>query len=114
MARIAFTSIQEITRDGLEVSYQAASAEMSFTNTNENVWVHVKNSSGGLLTITIITSREIDGLSVTDRTVTVADGTEKFIGPFKNSDYGNSTQTVYFDFDATTSVTAAAMKLGST
>lgn len=106
MARAAM-SVQSIVRGGLAASYgSVASADgIEFTN-NGKTFLHVKNSSGGSINVTIQTPGTVDGLAIADRTVAVANGADKFIGPFAQGQYNQSDGVVYVDFsgDMTTSV----------
>ncbi len=113
MARAAKT-VETTSRSGLTATYTAADATDGhyFANTNQNAIVHVKNASGGNVVVTIVTSQTIDGLAVTDRTVTVATSAEAFIGPFSNTAYGN-TEGVYIDFDVATSITFTVFVAGA-
>lgn len=111
MARTAL-SVQTITRAGITPSYSAANADgHSIQNSEANFILHVKNGSGSSITVTIATAAQIDGLDVSDRTVTVGAGAEKVIGTFPQSIYNQSDGTVNVDFSAVTSVTVAAFKV---
>lgn len=121
MARTVLTS-QTTNRSGLTVSYTAGDAANGheFNNDGETKIVHVKNGGVGTLTITIPTPGTVDGLAIADRTVTVGAGVEMFIGPFKNSRYGNNGASagsglvdVYLDLDVDASVTLAVIKAGN-
>lgn len=113
MARGVIT-VATTGRSGLIPTYIAADSANGhlFLNPNENVLLHVKNANAGAVVVTIPTPGTIDGLSVTDRTVSVAAGTEVFIGPFNNTHYGNS-DGVYIDFDIDASITFTAFNLGA-
>lgn len=121
MPRTALT-VQTTARTGLVATYTAASVANGheFINSSEKVVLHVKNAGGGATVITIKTPGTVDGLAIADKTVTVSAGTEAFIGPFDNDDYGQDgagsgtgATDVYIDLDVDTSVTLAAIKLGS-
>jgi hypothetical protein len=78
---------------------------------DERNFIHVKNGSGGTLTVTIQTSVTLDGLAVSDLTVTIANGAEKMIGPFPLQYYNQTDGSVYVDWSTITSVTVAALRL---
>jgi hypothetical protein len=103
-------SVQNIVRSGLTPSFSAANADgHSVVNDGKKTFVEVKNAGGSSITLTIKTPGTVDGLEVTDRTVTVGATTgDKMIGPFPVEDYGAS---VEITFSAVTSVTCAAFKL---
>lgn len=116
MPRTALT-VQSTSRDGLTATYSAGDAtnDHEFDNSGQNVVLHVKNGGGSGITVTIVTPGTVDGLAIADKAVSVGAGVEMFIGPFNNSQYGSGTnsRSVYFDLDTDTSVTLAALKLGS-
>lgn len=107
-------SIQPTTRDGLAATYSAADAASGndFANSGAE-FLHVKNTGASPVTLTIPTSITIDGLAVTDRTVTIPATTgDLFIGPFDNSFYGADGR-VQLDWSGATGVTVAVLKRGS-
>lgn len=113
MARTALT-VSEIVRSGLTLSASAANADgHSLVNTDKNaaLLLYVNNGSGSPITVTIQTPGTVDGLAIADRTVTVAAGAERFIGPLTAKDYNQSDGTVYVDFSAVTTVTVMGLKI---
>lgn len=118
MARTALT-VQDCVRTGLTGSYTAASADgHAFNNESERVFLHVKNAATNVtVTVTVQTPKTVDGLAVTDLTVTMGFSSERFIGPFPNAVYGKKDTTlsipkaVWVDYSATANVTVAAVKL---
>lgn len=112
MPRVAITP-ETTTRDGLAPSYAAADAVNGhqFDNASQGVIVHVINAGGSPTDVTFLTPGTVDGLAVADRTVTVAAGTDLFIGPFRNSQYGAGAAktTVEFDITIDTSVSIACI-----
>lgn len=105
-------TVQQIDRDGLEATYSSANADGNhFDNqADHRTFLHVKNDDGSDHTVTLTVQETVDGQSVTNPTVTVTAGEERFIGPFPASIYNSSGQ-VYVEFDAVTSVTVAAIRL---
>lgn len=121
MARTALT-LQTTARTGLNTSYTAATADgEGFDNTSERVMLHVKNGGAGATVVTIATPGTVDGLAITDRTVSVPAGEERMIGPFKKEQYNQDdsggdtglSEAVFVNTDVQTSVTLAAIKLGA-
>jgi hypothetical protein len=110
MSRTALT-VQETSRDGLEPSYTAGNADgHSVANEGKKTFVHVKNGSAASITATFQTSATVDGLAVADKTVSVPAGEERMVGPFPTAYYGT---TLSVDLSAVTTVTIAAIKVGS-
>ena len=106
--------VQTTAKTGVVLSYVAADAANghSFTNTAENVVLHVKNAGGGDTTLTFITPGTVEGQAIGDYAVVVSAGTEEIIGPFNNANFGVS-RVVSVDIDVDTSVTIAAVKTGT-
>lgn len=87
MARAAL-AVQDTNSSGLLASYTAASVDgHAFDNSSGLVLLHVKNGSGVSTTVTLDIPGTVDGVAVSGKTVTVAAGAEKFIGPFKKAIY---------------------------
>ena len=105
--------MQLITRDGLPAVYSNGDAANGheFDNSRQGPFLHVKNGGASPIDVTIVTSRKIDGLEIANRVVSVANGTEQFIGPFQNDTYGSGTNStdVWVDLSADTSVTLAVL-----
>ena len=74
-------------------------------------FIHVKNGGGSSDTVTIVSQNSEDGLAVADRTVAVANGAEKMIGPFLPHVYNDGDGLVNFSHSFITSVTQAALSL---
>lgn len=105
-------SVQQIARAGIVPAYTAGDAANGhqFAN-NEKTFLHVKNAGVGSITVTLQTPGSVDGLAVADRTVTVANGAEKMIGPFPAAAYNQSGGLVYVDLSGDTSVTLGAFTI---
>lgn len=89
-----------------------------FDNVKQNVFAHIKNASGGNLTLTIKTFTTVDGnLVLAAKTIVIANGGEPMIGAWPSSPYqseeGSVTKAVSFEWSTTTSVTFAMIKLPS-
>lgn len=111
MARTALT-VQVIARTGLDPAYSSANADGHSVQNTGRECVHVVNGGGGAITVTIQTPGTVDGLAVSDRTVSVPAGEDRIIGPFPVRDYNQpNTETIYVDFSGVTSVTVAALRL---
>lgn len=84
----------EITRAGV-----AAGAEVTGDSTNHHstandgrVFLLVRNGNGAATarTVTLIVPGTIDGQSVASRTVSIAAGASRYIGPFPKATYGGT------------------------
>lgn len=122
MAR-AVLALKTTARDATcnPTTYTAAAADgHAFDNSSGKVILAVKNGSGGSLTVTIGVAATVDGLAIADRTVTIADGDEDWIGPFptiynKDDTAGDTGLSccVFVDTSTQTSVTYQAIKWGA-
>lgn len=108
---MAELTVQAPTRAGTAFTWGAA-AELGdeFLNTGKEGLL-VSNTSGIPIIVTIVTQALLDELSVTDRTVTVAQGTAKFIGPFTRSVYNDEDGMVQLTYDNHEGVEIAVVKV---
>ncbi len=106
---MALLAQQVISRAGLTPTYSAAAASTTVT-TGDRSFLHVKNTAGSSMTVTITGTASVDGQPVTDLVVTVPATTgDKMIGPIKSSVFasladGSSASITY---SSTTNVTVA-------
>lgn len=110
---MAVLSLQAITAAGLAATYGAASAGGDKIPLGAgNIFLHVKNGGASPVTVTITTqANTYKGLTVPDRTVTVANATDKFIGPIDPALHADINQQASVGYSATTSVTVAALRI---
>ena len=110
---------QTITAAGLQATYSAApgagAGNGSAIDGTGDIVLHVKNGGGAPITVTVITGGTLEGEPVADKAITVTNGTEKFIGPFRPTAFnqpsgGSNPNQVLVDYSAITSVTVAALK----
>ena len=105
---MAALTIQAVVKDGLEATFASADAGGdTFANTGAE-FVHIKNGGGSQITLTIATSKTVDGLTVPDRTVAIPAGEERYVGPLLTDTHGS---TVSLSYSAVTSVTLAVLQL---
>ena len=108
---MATLTVSPITRDGLVVSLAAADvAGDEFANTGKEFLV-VDNQSGGNCTVTLDIQRTVDGQAIIDRSVVLADGERRYIGPFKTNFYNDGDGNMNVSYSTVTSVTVAAIQL---
>lgn len=86
----------------------AAGGGDKFVNTG-NELLYIKNGGGGSITLTL-DAQTINGLTITDPTVTVAAGVEKIIGPFDPRYFTDSSGFLNLSYSAVTSVTVAVIQ----
>jgi hypothetical protein len=103
-----------LARTGITPTYNAATAPATggdgFSNDGKT-FIHVLNT-GTEKTLTIQTPGTVDGLAISDRTVTIPATTgNKMIGPFQTSIYNQSDGKVYLDWSLETAVTFAVVRM---
>lgn len=110
---MATLTSQTISRTGLIAAFVAASGGGDeFINTGTE-FIRLKNDSAGTIVATIATPNSVDtDLAIADRTVSLAAGVERDIGPWPVSTYNDSNQKVQLTYDGVTSLTIAVIKPG--
>lgn len=106
---MATVSTEVVDTDGLTATYANASTGGDQVAPSEHTFIHVKNGSGGSLDVTLVTPQQVDGLSVSDRTVTVATDGEAFIAV--PNLYRNDSGLADITWTATSSVTFAVLRV---
>ena len=102
---------QTVIRDGLEATYaSAAGGGDEFVNTGRE-FIHIKNASGGDITLTIVTQQTVDAEAVGDKTVIITLAEERFVGPFPKTVYSDSNEKVQLTYSGVTSLTIAILEL---
>jgi hypothetical protein len=105
-------TIQEIARAGITPAYVSATGGGDQFTNNGRVFAQIKNASGGAITVTFATQTTIDGLAVTDLTVSVGATTgDKMVGPFPPDIYNDSSGFVQVTYSGVTSLTIGAFRL---
>lgn len=108
---MAVLTVQDAVNTGLNATYaSAASGGDEFANTGTEI-VHVKNGSGGSVTVTVATTQEVEGLAVADVSVAIPAGEDRFIGPFRQKTFNASDDNVDVTYSSETSVTLAVIKV---
>lgn len=110
---MALLSLQAITAAGLAANYATASAGGDKVQLGaSNIFLHVKNGGASSITVTITTqANTYKGLTVPDRTVTVAASADKMIGPIDPALHADINQQASIGYSAATSVTVAALRI---
>ncbi len=109
MARQSKT-VELVVPGGLAPTYANAHADGHAIPWSKDMFLHVKQTTGARV-LTVKVGETFEGRVITSRTVTVADNTAPFIGPFSDR-YMQSDGTIHIDWDATTNTTFAALRLG--
>lgn len=106
---MAALSTQTSARGGTAITAaSAAGGGDSFANSGkEMIWI--KNGDSSSMTLTIATNATTDGLTVPNRTVAVAAGATKLIGPFPTPIYNDVNGNVQLTYSAVTSLTVAIL-----
>jgi len=114
---MAALTIQEIGMSGVTPTYSAVnSSDTMKVDDSQRHFLHVKNGGGSSINVTITavdTNKNVQGVgdvAISNEVVAVTNGSEEMIGPFGEA-YINSSGNVTIGYSATTSVTAAALKL---
>jgi hypothetical protein len=108
---MAALTVQNITKSGVEPTYaSAAGGGDTFTNNGKTLFA-LDNGSGGTIVATIVTSATVDGLAVSDRTVSVPAGEIRWVCDLDPNVYGT---TVSVTYDGVTSLTVAAFTFDGT
>lgn len=107
---MALLTTQQMTSAGAAITPVSAAAGGDTADISSGrCFLWVKNGGGSSITVTLTTPGVIDGdLAITDRTVTVANGAEKMIGPLRPDVYG---AVVAIGYSGVTTVTVAAVSM---
>jgi len=108
---MALLAQQAIARAGLTPTYTAAAASTTVT-CGDRSFLHVKNTNGSSMTVTVTATAQVDGQTVTDLVVTVPATTgDKMIGPLTSKLFASAADGVSasITYSSTTSVTVASL-----
>lgn len=110
---MALLTTQTIKGSGITPTYAAASAGGDKVSLAAlNTFLHIKNGGGSSITVTVTTQNaDYRGLTLPDRTVTVAAAGEQMIGPLDASLQADINGQASIGYSAVTSVTVAAFRL---
>jgi len=109
---MATLTAQRIIRAGLDPAYAAAAGGGDDFQPGPDVFVHIKNASGGSITATFVTPREVEGLAVADLAVAIPAGDERMVGPFDAATYADpSTGLCPITYSGVTSLTVGVFRL---
>lgn len=107
---MAELDINGFRTDGTDVGFVSASSGGDKFSNNGRILFLVKNGDSSSKDVTFTTSIEVEGESVSDKTVTVAAGATRIFGPFDQQVYNDSNGQVVVNYSAVTSVEVAAVQ----
>ncbi len=110
---------QTLTEEGITPTYAtAAGGGDQVDNADGRTFLHVKNDSGGSITVTV--AEQISGTTVEDPSFgkltkasvakAIAAGATAFIGPFKKQAFNDDNNMLQITYSGVTSLTIAAIK----
>lgn len=110
---MALLTIQTVKASGVTPAFGAASAGGDKVSLSAaNTWIHVKNGGGASITVTVTTQNNAyKGLTVPDRTVTVAASGEAMIGPLDPALHSDINGQASIGYSAVATVTVAAFRI---
>lgn len=112
---MAVLTVQTVNRSGLAPSYAAAAGGGDKFSPDDRTFLHVKNGSGGALTVTIATPKTTSfGAAIADIAVSVPAAGERMIGPFPRQHFADTDDGLAdITYSGVTSLTVAAVELAS-
>lgn len=108
---MAALSSQDMSLSGLQATYASAAGGGDTMPTGERNFLHVKNGSGGAITVTVDSQLACDQGSDHDAVASVAAGQEEFIGPITPRRFNNSSGTADISYSGVTSLTVAVVRI---
>lgn len=108
---MAELTVQESSVAGLVATYSAADAAGDSFQNDGDVVLHVKNGDSVEHVVTLNVQKNIEYGTLTNPTVAVAAGAEKFIGRFAREWFNDADKLVHVDYDAVTGLEVAAIKV---
>lgn len=116
---MATLTVQDLVKSGgLEATYAAAAVGGDVMPNDGRTLLHVKNGSGGNITVTaaaVITSVDLGPTygpyTRANVAVQVDAGEERFIGPFPQQAFNNASGQVAMTYSGVTSLTVAALRV---
>lgn len=110
MATLTVTAVSRAGVTAGPVAATSGGGGDEFPNDGRTL-LEVVNGGGGSITVTLDIKQTVDGGAVTDRTVTLAAGARKRIGPFPPAIYNDpTTGRAKVTFSGVSSVTVEAFK----
>ncbi len=108
---MALIATQQVDRDGVAVTFAAATAGGDTAAPNDHSALIVKNGGTAAITVTLATPQTVDGLAVEDTAVSVAAGAETLIPLYPHLYRNPATGVVNITYSAVASVTVAVVNV---
>jgi hypothetical protein len=112
---MAILTTQTIVRTGLAPTYAAAAGGGDACETGDDVFLHVKNTSGGAITVTLAigaSQSTVSGVTYGNTTVSVPATTgDRMIGPVSSIYKDATTGLATITYSGVTNLTVAALRL---
>lgn len=100
MARQAITE-QTSTDAGITPAQVVGHVDGHAFDNDTHTAVLIENTGAGAHTITVVTTKTVNGLAVADRTYVIPAGEQRIAGPFARDIYDETGRVVWVNFDAT-------------
>ena len=107
---MALLATQQIGLTPAAIVYNATAGGGDTINADDKTFVHIKNASGGSLTVTFETPNTVSGLAVADLPVSVPAAGDRVVGPFSPSLFGTAAGLVNVTYSGVTSLTMAVLR----
>jgi len=112
---MAELTVQQITEAGGAATYVSAAGGGDTADNNGNMFLHIKNGSGGEITVTItavttsVDSGMYGDLTKANAIIAIAGGAQAFIGGFAPAAFNDGNGEVAITYSGVTSLTIAAL-----
>lgn len=112
---MAILTTKNINESGVTPTYAAVGATGDKVKPGDRTFIHVKNASGGSVTVTVDDTQTKAPSGAyqfnPDLVVTIANGSEKMIGPLPASRFYGADGYANVTYSASVSVTIAALRI---
>ena len=108
---MATLTVQDVNSGGAVPTYAAAAGGGDQFSNDGKTMIHVKNGSGGSITVTVASQVSCSQGATHNTAVAIAAGAEKMIGPFPTDRYNDANGFVQLTYSGVTSLTLGAFQL---
>ncbi|MFP4017693.1 MAG: hypothetical protein ACOC5T_01155 [Elusimicrobiota bacterium] len=96
---MAEIDVKNVTLDGLELEYTAASSEDTFANSSDNTRLYLKNSDTSSRTATIVAQKECNHGELHDQEVEVPGETTVVVEDIESARFNDENGKVHITYD---------------